>query len=299
MSQPLGRSMAAVAATLLWGSAFPFIKMGYAAGHISRGAVFQQLVFAGWRFALAGLLLCMLAVATGRTPWPRTYRQARFGLRIASVQTFLQYVFFYIGIAASSGISASLLAGTLTFFQLGIAHVRHPDDRLSTRRVGAALVGFGAVALYFLRQGSGDLRFGWGEASLLVAMFFSALGNVMNREAATSDWMPLPLTAWQMLIGGVALTVVGLCGGGLKGIAMTPGLLWVLIYLACVSACSFAFWNALMAYNRASRVSVFLFLIPVFGVGLSSAILHEALHPSLLLVLFAVAGSIIWAQREG
>lgn len=57
LQHPLGLMVAAVTATMLWGSAFPFVKVGYAIAGIRERATFLQLEFAGYRFTLAALLL--------------------------------------------------------------------------------------------------------------------------------------------------------------------------------------------------------------------------------------------------
>lgn len=52
---------------LLWGSAFPAVKNGYALLHIAPGDIPSQMLFAGWRFALAGAILLGVA-ATMKKP---------------------------------------------------------------------------------------------------------------------------------------------------------------------------------------------------------------------------------------
>ena len=46
----------AIICCLLWGSAFPCIKIGYQMFNIPSGAVGSQFLFAGIRFTLAGIL---------------------------------------------------------------------------------------------------------------------------------------------------------------------------------------------------------------------------------------------------
>ena len=53
-THPLGIIAASIGATLLWGSAYPFIKLSYAHLHIGSSETFEQLLFAGYRFTLAG-----------------------------------------------------------------------------------------------------------------------------------------------------------------------------------------------------------------------------------------------------
>lgn len=80
----------------LWGSAFPVIKNSYAGLDISSYG--EQLVFAGSRFLLAGLMVhpfCRGAVVT-------KLKQAPIVPLVAVVlgQTYFQYLFFYYGLSS-------------------------------------------------------------------------------------------------------------------------------------------------------------------------------------------------------
>ena len=46
---------------LLWGSAFPCVKIGYQLFHIDTNDTYSQLLFAGCRFTLAGILVLCFA----------------------------------------------------------------------------------------------------------------------------------------------------------------------------------------------------------------------------------------------
>ena len=47
----------ALISTALWGSAYPAIKIGYELFHIAADDSFSKILFAGYRFALAGILV--------------------------------------------------------------------------------------------------------------------------------------------------------------------------------------------------------------------------------------------------
>ena len=49
----------------------------------------------------------------------------------------------------------------------------------------------------------------------------------------------------------------------------------MLFYLACISAVAYSLWGILLKYNPVSRVAVFGFMNPVFGVILSAFLLGE------------------------
>ena len=63
---------AAVLANLLWGSAAPCIKLGYRFFNISGEDVMSQILFAGVRFTLAGLLTILIgSLLRGRLLLPK------------------------------------------------------------------------------------------------------------------------------------------------------------------------------------------------------------------------------------
>lgn len=52
--------LGALVCCLLWGSAFPCIKIGYQMMHIASDEVASQILYAGYRFTLAGILTILL-----------------------------------------------------------------------------------------------------------------------------------------------------------------------------------------------------------------------------------------------
>lgn len=102
---------------ILWGSAFPVIKNSYTVLGIHNYG--EQLIFAGSRFALAGLLL--LPFCRGNY-FAKIKQAPRMPLAIIMLgQTYLQYIFFYYGLNVSPGTLAALLVGSGSFWWMLIA----------------------------------------------------------------------------------------------------------------------------------------------------------------------------------
>ena len=83
------------------------------------------------------------------------------------------------------------------------------------------------------------------------------------------------VTGWQLLFGGALLAAAGLMGGARLTIP-SPQALGLLLYLAALSAVAFTLWTLLIKYNPVSKISIYNFLTPVFGVLLSGIFLHES-----------------------
>ena len=71
------------------------------------------------------------------------------------------------------------------------------------------------------------------------------------------------------------MIVCGALMGGRLEVISAHGVI-MLLYLAMVSAVAYSLWGMLLKYNPISKVAVFGFMNPVFGVILSALLLQEA-----------------------
>ena len=79
---------------LLWGSAFPCIKLGCGYSHIASDDTYTQIFYAGLRFTLAGILAVVIGSIIQRkllVPRKETIPKAA---KLSLFQTILQYTVF-------------------------------------------------------------------------------------------------------------------------------------------------------------------------------------------------------------
>ena len=107
LQNPIVICVLALLCCALWGSAFPCIKIGYEWMEIE--GIGSQILFAGYRFFLSGVLTFALGCLLER----RILRMKRenFGVifRQGVLQTTIQYVCFYIGLAHTTGAKGSII----------------------------------------------------------------------------------------------------------------------------------------------------------------------------------------------
>lgn len=261
---------------LLWGSAFPAVKNGYALLHIAPSDIASQMLFAGWRFSLAGTILLGVAAALKKPILTQNIRQLRQVVLLGLTQTTIQYVFFYVGLAHATGVKSSIMNATGVFFSVVLAHFLYANDRLTARKVMGCLIGFLGVVVVNL--GGGALGFDFsllGEGFIIIAAFVLAAASIYGKRIS-ADMDAMVMTGWQLFIGGVALTGIGMAGGGhMDGLDLQSGAL--LLYMALLSSVAFAVWSLLLKHNPVGLIAAFNFLIPVFGVALSAIFLGESL----------------------
>lgn len=288
----------AVFCTLLWGTAFPFIKLGYAAFAVQDGAVGDMLLFAGLRFTLAGVLVLGFLCVRERRFVPPGRQNIAPALLLGSVQTLGQYLFTYIGIGLTTGANTSIITACASFLTVLAAPVFFKSDRITVRKILGCVLGFGGV-LVMNGVGGFALQTLPGDLLIFGSTVFAAGGNLIaKRVAAGRD--PVRLTAYQLLFGGAGLAVLGLLLGGRLNLQNGKGML-ILLWLAFVSAAAFSIWTALLKYHPAGQISMFNLLVPVFGTFLSGILLGEQVFrlQTLLSLLLITAGIVLVNLTKG
>lgn len=258
----------------LWGSAFPCIKIGYQMFGIPQDAVATQILFAGLRFTLAGILVILIGSVLAGNLLKINRQNAPKILKLSLLQTVLQYLFFYIGLANTTGVKASIIEGVNVFIAIFVASLIFRQEKLTMGKLAGSLIGFAGVVLVNLNGNGLDMSFHLnGEGFIFLSTVAYAFSSVyLKRYSKTEN--PVLLSGWQFVAGGLVMIAMGLLMGG-KITKVTAAGIAMLFYLACISAVAYSLWGILLKYNPVSRVAVFGFMNPVFGVILSAFLLGE------------------------
>lgn len=295
----IGLTLPALLCTLLWGSAFPAVKSGYALFGIGDEAA-CKLFFAGWRFMLAGVAVLVISVITSRKLVVPTRAQWPGILLLGLVQTTVQYVFFYIGLSHTTGVKGSVISAMATFFAVGISHCLFADDRLNMPKAMGCVLGFVGVLIITLSSLDG-LSGGvslTGEGFMFLAAAASGSGAVISKFAAKGQ-SPMVVTGWQLTIGGAVLLLAGIVGGG-HFQTVSPQAFCLLGYLVFLSAAAFTVWTWLLKRYPVGKVSVYNFLVPVFGSLMSGVVLGETVFTvrNMLSLLLVCAGIVLVNRKK-
>lgn len=258
----------------LWGSAFPCIKIGYQMFQISSDQTMSQILFAGVRFTLAGILVILFGSILSRKILLPKRSSCKNILIICLFQTVIQYLFFYIGMAHTSGVKASIVEASNVFLAILVANLIFHQEKLTFSKMLGCVIGFAGVILINL-TGSG-LEGGMtmtGEGFILLSAAAYAVSSVLIKRFSVYE-NPVVISGYQFMIGGLIMIVVGLAGGGSLH-PTSPASALMMLYMALISAVAYTIWGILLKYNPVSRVAVFGFMNPVFGVVLSALLLKE------------------------
>lgn len=274
LTKPLGIAMIAIICTALWGSAYPCVKSGYELFQIAGEDISSKILFAGYRFFIAGIMTFLFSwVTSGRVSLSRKEMLPQIcGLGV--MQTTIQYIFFYIGVANTTGTKGSIISASNSFFTILLAHFFMKSEKLNFSKCLGCILGFSGVVLTNLSIGGMDTSFSIsGEGFLVISALAYSISSLWSKRLAQKE-DPIVITSLQLLFGGALLIALGFFTGGSITVFTIKGCL-LLLYMAFISAAAFSLWAILLKYNPVGKVAIYGFMIPVFGVLLSAFFLNE------------------------
>ena len=273
----------ALTAAIAWGWAFPLIKVGFNAFGITTDMTGSKMLFAGLRFAAAGLIVLSVARCSGRSFKASATSDWWFILSFALMNTTLHYFFFYIGMSHSEGSRAAILNSLSTFLVVLLACVCFRSDKLTSRKILGCAIGFGGILTLNL-GGTESGSFTWlGDGMIILNAICSALSGLMTRGLSRRVDVFVG-TGYSLTIGGMLLVITGLALGGMLPHVNYFGIVCLLLLIA-ISAVGFALYNKLLSCNPVGKVAIYNSLIPIVGAVTSCLCLGETFH-----LKYALAG---------
>lgn len=244
----------------IWASTFPVTRVAlqYA----------QPIGLAGARNFLGGCVLVVFFRLL-RGSWPRMPRTRGFAL-FTLLQVVGMQALMVIGLDhVEAGVAATLVY-LYPLFAAGLATV-FLGERLSARNwtgIGLGAVGVAAIVV----SGGGGLR--GGHWFMIATALVWALATVVFKRSVPDGQDLVALNAWSLVVGGAVLGAGALITSR-AGMLATPSLVLSVAYLAVQSAIGLGLWYRLLAREEASRVSAYLFLVPLLAMAMGAAFLHE------------------------
>jgi drug/metabolite transporter (DMT)-like permease len=282
---PIVVSLLAIFCCALWGSATPAIKIGSSL-LIPEPSTASTILFAGVRFAFAGLLTVIIySIARRRVLIPKKQNVGRI-LLVSAFQTVIQYIFFYVGLNNTSGVKGTVLSGTSAFFAVLISALIFRLEKLTAKKIVACVLGFAGIIIVNVKDLDFNMNF-TGDAFVIFSAIAVATSSVLMKVFSKHE-DPVVISGYQFIVGGIVMIGIGLAFGGRIAIQSFTAFL-ILLYLSALSAVAYALWGMLLKFNPVSRVTIFSFMTPVFGTILSLIFLSENTKVSILNLIIALA----------
>lgn len=285
----------AVSACILWGSAFPSLKVSYSLLNIDDSGPFIKMLFASYRFMLAAFMLIVFIIFKSGFKRLKLKKKDYLNLIILGlIQTFGQYAFFYNGLAKTTGVKASVLMTSGIFFTVIASHFIYKDDRLNKLKTFGLILGITGVIIINISRGNLNFIFKFtGEGFIIMTGVMSTIAILYVKYLSEKIDIMI-ITAFQMLFGSVTLFLIALTGANINAISFNFKTGILLVYLAFISAAAFGLWYSLIKFNKVGYITIYKFIVPVSGVFLSSIfIITETITISAVIALVLVSLGIV------
>lgn len=279
---------------ILWGLQQVAVKA--AAPHMN------PIMQLGLRSAVAALLVYCLIWSRGAVlSWRDGTLLPGIG---AGVLFAVEFLCAAVGLQYTTASHMSVFLYTAPIFTVLGLHLFIPGERLAWRQWAGVLAAFAGIAVAFSNGFAGSAR-SWndmlaGDALGVLGGMFWAATTVLIRYSVLSEAPPATTLLYQLSGGGVLLLAIGILSGGATGISMT-GIVWTsLVFQSVIVAfASYLAWFWLLRRYLASRLTVFSFLTPLFGVGFGVLLMDDPIDMRFAFGALLVMAGVIMVNLRG
>ena len=257
--------MLAVTASIMWGASFPVIKMGL--------ENVPPVLFGTLRYMIAVPLFLLLSlVLYGRRAFHirnDIHLFMALGLAGVTLPTVLQNY----GMMKTTAYMSSILQSTGPVFTVLLA-AYFLRERLTAYKVTGIIIAsagtYLALDIHFSNLGSS-----MGNILVLTSAISYATGGIIAKNCLNRGYKPVQVLMLSSLFGTAFLIAITPLSGGVS--LDFPAEIWgIILFLAVVSTfLPYTLWYAAMEKTEVSRLSFFVYSIPVFATVFSYILLDE------------------------
>ena len=255
----------------LWGSLYPFVKIGYIAFEIDGTDIPSILMFAGVRFAICGLIMCIIAFfKKDKIEAPKT-KTIGVILLIGLFSIILHYSFTYVGLSSTDSSKTALIKQIGALLYVCFAFLFFKSEKFSVFKIVGAVIGFlGIVAINFNPNG---ITFTLGDVLIILASICIVVSNILNKAIAKNN-SPFWINGVSQFFGGAVLIIVAFCmGGSMLNFNFKSAL--VFSYICTASMIGYVLWNYVLKSCDLSNLFIIKFAEPLFACLFSAILLNE------------------------
>ncbi len=277
----------------LWGSLFPFIKIGYQVFEIDSSSIPDILMFAGVRFTLCGILVGGFSILKKEKPGDK--KDIKYILLVGLFTIVLHYTFTYIGLALADGSKTSIIKqlGTLLYVCFSFLFIR--SEKFSVLKIIGALIGF--TGIIAINIGSGGFSFSVGETVIILASVCTVIASLITK-LKLEQTSPFRITGMSQFTGGIVLVA---CAYAMGADMLTFNLKSFLVfaYICTASITGYILWYYVLKNSSLSKLFIIKFSEPLFACVFSAVLLGEdILKPQYLIAFILISSGIILGNRN-
>jgi len=261
-----------IATQILWASALI----------VARGAheLIPPIAFSFWRWVIAALIMAPLAIPLLRTAAP--------DLKNKIPKIFLLGFFLAVGstglvwaVQFTTATNASLVAASQPIVTALVAWLMLKDRLTKLQLLGVVAATAGIVLMVARMQLDVllSLSFNPGDAIMLASVFFYALYTI-NLHRWLTGVHPLLMLFLAAVTGSLLLAPAAVAEAYFVGMMIiSPASIGAILFMAIVpTVIATTMWNASLGVVGPNRATIFMNLLPIFGIFFGVLLLGEVLY---------------------
>jgi drug/metabolite transporter (DMT)-like permease len=296
MSPPLKlhrvRLLAAFATIyIVWGSSYMVTRIGVM--HL------PALLLGGMRYSCAGAIMLLVAAVSGRRVRP----QAGEWRGLAVLAFFGVLLTNGIGVWAAQYVASNksaLLNATVPCWIVLLGTFGARSHRPDWRQLTGLACGFAGTVLVVQPSGGAHSNL-FPQLMILVACLNWAVSTTYMRNVRSR--LPMPtLLGWQMLLGGLVMTVIAIAHGDIArwhwSLVGVLSLVFLIVFGSCLAFTAYAY---LARRTTPTRLGTYGYVNPAIAAVLGWLVLNERLTELQLLGMGITLGGVLlinWPRRS-
>jgi drug/metabolite transporter (DMT)-like permease len=255
----------------LWGSSYLFIKIGVDAG-------LQPFTLVALRL-LIGFTLLAIVVAVAREPLPRSARTYGHLLVMGVFSVALPFSLITYAEQSTDSSLAAILNASVPLFVILIAAAALADEQITPPRVAGLLIGFVGVGILVGFDPGVVAGTDLVAALALIGSSVSYATGAVYARRYVHGLRPMIPAVFQV---GFAMVMTGALALAFEQPLQVPGrfdAILAVVWLGLLgSGTAYLVFFRLLGRWGATRTSLVAYLLPVFGIILGAAVLHEVVE---------------------
>lgn len=279
----------------LWGSLFPFVKIGYNTFGISSDSIPDIIMFAGMRFAVCGAVLCI--ISTARKEILASPKMKNIGLIVLAglFSTVLHYTFTYIGLSITDSSKTAILKqlGQLLYVCFAFLFIR--SEKFSILKIAGAIVGF--LGIIAINLGSGGVQFSTGDILIILASVCTVISGIIT-QITVKENSPFWTTGISQLFGGIVLLLAAfIMGADMLHFSVKSTLAFA--YICTASTVAYVLYGYILRTSSLSKLFIIKFTEPLFACIFGAILLGEnILKWQYLAAFILISAGIVLGSKE-
>ncbi|RLF34255.1 MAG: hypothetical protein DRN37_00585 [Thermoplasmata archaeon] len=269
----------AVTASALWGTSFPITKIAL------EGA--SPVLLAFLRYLLTSILFLSLSLFYKNFYHIKIKNFVLLGIISVTAPTILQN----IGLQYTSAYITGFLQSTGPIYTVILAYF-FLQETITRYKVLGILLALGGTYFITSPQSGGDL---FGNLLVLSSAICYSLGGIVAKRTLNLGYTPVQIVAFSSIFGTLFLFPAALFEHGTMAAESAPYILFLAIFTTFIS---YTLWYSAMERMELSKLSFFVFLIPIFSIFFSAVLLQEEMKALTLAAGFVAVCGVAIAQRK-